>query len=139
MLVSVVFTAGAWIAMCAVPRVGNEFILHYTTVFGIDAVGPWADLFRLPAFGTVLLVANTIIARLLIGRTPSSGSTTERPSSLVNNVGVEVDAGLGYSSADLESSDLRLDGAVVFVLVATIIIELSVFIGSLLLWRANTA
>lgn len=53
--------------MLAIPnRAADEsIIVHYTTTFGIDALGSWTDLMRLPLTGTVLLVVNCGLAWFL--------------------------------------------------------------------------
>ncbi|MDO8599348.1 MAG: hypothetical protein Q7S02_04520 [bacterium] len=64
---SMTFLAGAWIAILAIPNstADESIIVHYTTTFGIDALGSWTDLMRLPLTGTVLLVVNCGLARFL--------------------------------------------------------------------------
>ncbi len=40
--------------------------LHYTIAFGIDRIGPWYSAFLLPASGAAIVVANIILASLLV-------------------------------------------------------------------------
>jgi len=48
-------------------RISADFIsLHYTIYFGLDRFGPKIDLFLFPTLGTVILVLNIIIARMVI-------------------------------------------------------------------------
>ncbi|MBI2482584.1 hypothetical protein HYV74_00205 [Candidatus Uhrbacteria bacterium] len=64
LLVAVVCTAGTWITVLAIPRIpGNDTVVtHYSTTFGIDALGAWRQLFRLPSIATILLGMNVGIA-----------------------------------------------------------------------------
>lgn len=39
--------------------------LHYNVVFGVDLIGPWYNIFVLPALGLILLFANTLFQRQL--------------------------------------------------------------------------
>lgn len=57
----------AWVVILGIPNLPgpDALIVHYTTTFGIDALGNWNDLLRLPLTGTVLCVVNLVIARVL--------------------------------------------------------------------------
>lgn len=67
-IVALVLLAAAWIAVLAIPNLPgtDAVVVHYTTTFGIDALGSWRDLLRLPLTGTMLLAVNFTIARVLI-------------------------------------------------------------------------
>lgn len=67
LLVSGVLLAGAWIATAAVPILPGEaaIVVHYTTTFGVDALGSYRDLLRFPVVGTTLVAFNVILATLL--------------------------------------------------------------------------
>jgi len=66
-IVATALNLGAWIVILGIPSLPgpDAIVIHYTTTFGIDALGDWKDLLRLPVTGTVLLGANIVIARLL--------------------------------------------------------------------------
>lgn len=66
-IVAVTLLTAAWVVILGIPNLPgpDALIVHYTTTFGIDALGNWRDLLRLPLTGTVLLIANLTIARLL--------------------------------------------------------------------------
>lgn len=100
----------AWVVILGIPNLPgpDALIVHYTTTFGIDALGNWRDLLRLPLTGTVLLAVNLAIARVL-------ATGPERP-----NV------------ASLSSASQIL-------IVANIPLQFAVLLGSVLLWRVNTA
>ncbi|MDO8463623.1 MAG: hypothetical protein Q7S96_05175 [bacterium] len=73
--------AGTWIAAFAVPNVPGaaSLVTHYTTTFGIDALGSWRALVRLPLTGTVFVLLNIVLAFLLTtprDAAPSSASLT---------------------------------------------------------------
>lgn len=76
-IVAAALTAGTWVAVVAVPvPVGDSAVVaHYTTTFGIDALGSWSSLLRLPVTGTIILLVNTAVARLLAA---SSGIAERR-------------------------------------------------------------
>ena len=44
---------------------GEQAILHYNVIFGIDNVGPASGLYIIPLLGLLLLVANMLIAVLI--------------------------------------------------------------------------
>lgn len=47
-------------------RISSDFVpLHYTIYFGLDRFGPKYDLFLFPSFGTVILVLNIFISRIV--------------------------------------------------------------------------
>lgn len=66
-IVAVALLLGAWVVILGIPNLPgpDAIIVHYTTTFGIDALGNWRDLLRLPLTGTVLLAVNLAIARVL--------------------------------------------------------------------------
>lgn len=68
-IIAFVFCVAAWIAVVAIPNIPgtDAVVIHYTTTFGIDALGSWRDLLRLPLTGTILLAVNLTIARVLVG------------------------------------------------------------------------
>lgn len=105
------FLAGAWIAILGIPNVadGDAVIVHYTTTFGIDALGSWGELARLPLTGTALLIVNIGLAWFLAR---GEGATDALPPG-----GVPTAASV--------------------LLVASILLEFIVLIGCLLLFRAN--
>ena len=106
-IIAFVLLAVAWIAVLAIPNLpgADAVVVHYTTTFGIDALGSWRDLLRLPLTGTMLLVVNVAIARVLIA--PSAPPDALPPATLV-------------------------------LVIASVIIEFTVLVGCLLLWRINT-
>ncbi|MFH1430759.1 MAG: hypothetical protein ABIG71_04570 [Candidatus Uhrbacteria bacterium] len=60
---------GAWVATFAVPNAeSGAIVVHYTTTFGIDALGSWRDLLRLPITGSILVVLDVVLAFLLTER-----------------------------------------------------------------------
>ena len=109
-VVATAFLAGAWVAVLAITDTPGEdaVIVHYTTTFGIDALGSWGEITRLPLTGTVLLAVNVILARFF-----AHPSTTPE-----------------------EASDLPRASAVL--IVASVILEFAVLVGALLLWRVNS-
>lgn len=68
-IVAFAFCSAAWIVVLAIPNIPgtDAVVVHYTTTFGIDALGSWRDLLRLPLTGTMLLAVNLTIARVLVG------------------------------------------------------------------------
>jgi len=105
-IVSLAFLATAWITIIAVPNLpgADAVVVHYTTTFGIDALGSWRDLLRLPLTGTILLAVNLTIARALVA--PSAPPDVVPPATIV-------------------------------LIVASVVIEFTVLVGCLLLWRVN--
>jgi hypothetical protein len=66
--VAAILLAGAWIFVLGIPSPltsNGTLIVHYSTSFGIDALGTWRDIMRLPVVGSVLFVLNMSIAFLL--------------------------------------------------------------------------
>ncbi|MBU2575549.1 hypothetical protein KKF64_00420 [Patescibacteria group bacterium] len=48
-------------------QVSADFVpLHYTIYFGLDRFGPKFDLFLFPTLGTVILILNLIISRIVL-------------------------------------------------------------------------
>lgn len=48
-------------------QVSSNFVsLHYTVYFGLDRFGPKFDLFLFPTLGTVILILNLIISRIVL-------------------------------------------------------------------------
>lgn len=75
-IASIAFIAAAWVAALAVPHLPGEapLIVHYTTTFGVDALGDWWDFVRLPLTGTVLVALNVTLARILTSRADGAPS-----------------------------------------------------------------
>lgn len=113
--------AGAWIAIAAIPHVAWEesIVVHYTTTFGIDALGRWTDLLRIPTTGTVLLAVNLGAARFLAR--PAIGD----PLSVSDR------------RTDREELGPALPTASRVLVAASVAIEIAVLIASVLLWRVN--
>lgn len=107
MIVAFALLSTAWITVFAIPNLPgtDAIVVHYTTTFGIDALGSWRDLLRLPLTGTILLIVNLTIARALAS--PSAPSDVLPPATTV-------------------------------LIVASAVIEFTVLVGCLLLWRVNT-
>ncbi|MDP3771107.1 MAG: hypothetical protein Q8R16_02305 [bacterium] len=105
-IVACALLAAAWIAVLAIPNLpgSDAVVVHYTTTFGIDALGSWRDLLRLPLTGTILFAVNFTIARVLI--TPNT------------------------------SQDM-VPTATTVLAIASVIIEFTVLVGCILLWRVN--
>ncbi|MDO8622334.1 MAG: hypothetical protein Q7R80_03835 [bacterium] len=105
-IVALVLLTAAWIAVLAIPNLPgtDAVVVHYTTTFGIDALGSWRDLLRLPLTGTILLAVNFTIARVLI--------------------------------APNTSPDM-VPTATTVLAIASVIIEFTVLVGCILLWRVN--
>lgn len=84
-IVAVTLLIGSWIVVFGIPSLpGNDaLIIHYTTTFGIDALGNWRDLLRLPLTGTVLLLVNLVIARLLATESGQPHHVSLPPSSQI--------------------------------------------------------
>lgn len=60
----------AWLVLWLVPRPvdGGQVFLHYTVIFGIDKIGQYRELFAIPVWGTVILIANLLIAWFVFPR-----------------------------------------------------------------------
>lgn len=84
-IAAIALCVGAWIVILSIPNLPgpDAIIVHYTTTFGIDALGNWRDLLRLPVTGTVLLGVNLAIARLLAVSHDASGGPARSPASLI--------------------------------------------------------
>lgn len=105
---------GAWIAVLAVPRIPDaQYVVHYTTTFGIDALGSWESLLRLPITGSAFVILNMSIAMLLSPR-PVQQELFRAP----------LAPHLSVASALL--------------CVASCVVAMTVLLGSVLLWRMNT-
>lgn len=63
---SIVLNAIAWAMTIFFPRDESAAILHYTSAVGIDFVGEGRHIIVLPAVGTVVLVLNLIVGRLIV-------------------------------------------------------------------------
>lgn len=62
---SFLVNAGSWFALWKITAPRQEFIpIHYSISIGIDRVGPWTELFLMPAVGTGVLILNTLFAWL---------------------------------------------------------------------------
>jgi len=46
----------------------QDLSLHYNTTFGVDLIGPWYQIFLLPAIGLGVLFANAIFGRQLYAK-----------------------------------------------------------------------
>lgn len=84
-IAAIALLIGSWIAIFGIPGLpGNDaLIVHYTTTFGIDALGNWRDLLSLPLTGTVLLAVNLVIARLLATESGQPPHASLSPSSQI--------------------------------------------------------
>lgn len=57
---------GIWAAVAlAIRPQDNPIFLHYNIYFGVDLIGPWYQMYALPAVGLVSLVINVLVARYL--------------------------------------------------------------------------
>jgi len=121
-IAAISFLAGAWIAVLAIPNVPESasLVVHYTTTFGIDALGSWRDLAMLPLSGTVLLLINVVLAWFLT-RAEVRGQRLE----------------VGAASAGPSVPD-ALPHAPAVLMAASAVIEFAVLINAVLLWRANS-
>lgn len=64
--VSVACNLLLWIIVLATfPKDSPTAILHYTAGIGVDFIGEGWQIITLPGIGTLLLVVNTILARLV--------------------------------------------------------------------------
>ncbi len=55
-----------WVIVLATfPKDSPTAILHYTAGIGVDAIGDGWKIVTIPAIGTLLLIVNTILARLV--------------------------------------------------------------------------
>ncbi|MBI4434663.1 hypothetical protein HY635_02500 [Candidatus Uhrbacteria bacterium] len=84
-IVATALNLGAWVVILGIPNLPgtDAIIIHYTTTFGIDALGNWRDLLRLPVTGTVLLGANIAIARLLATGSDAPRSAPPSPAARI--------------------------------------------------------
>jgi hypothetical protein len=64
--VSLLFNSIAWGMTLFFPRHESAAILHYTSAVGIDFVGEGRHIIVLPAVGTVVLLLNLIVGRLIV-------------------------------------------------------------------------
>ncbi|MBI4142344.1 hypothetical protein HY480_00540 [Candidatus Uhrbacteria bacterium] len=62
-----VMLAVAWAAILVLPKdlEPDALVTRYTFTFGIGALGGWPNLLELPVIGTILLLVNLTVARLL--------------------------------------------------------------------------
>ena len=113
-VVSTAAITGAWIAILAIPAIPGDIgiVTHYTTTFGIDALGRWTELIWLPIVGTISVVANVTIAWFALRPPPRLRARVTQWSSTIADV-------------------------VPMLLSATVLITFLVLIGSLLLLRVN--
>lgn len=69
LLSALLFNVVTWIVTARSYNPTEDFVpLHYTIYFGIDLFGPWQYLFTFAAWGTVILLVNTVIASLIVRR-----------------------------------------------------------------------
>jgi hypothetical protein len=47
---------------------GFDVPVHYSSLSGFDALGPWYQIYNIGVFGLVVTVANTLIAQMSFGR-----------------------------------------------------------------------
>jgi len=52
-----------WLILQIKPQVDPIF-LHYNILFGVDFIGPWWQIFFLPAIGLLILIINTVLSWL---------------------------------------------------------------------------
>lgn len=111
-IIAAALLAGAWIAILGIPNAPGSagVIIHYTTTFGIDALGSWADLLRLPLTGTALLAVNVALARFFVR--------------------------LEISDRRLRVGEIS-SSTVSILLVASVALEFMVFVGAVLLRKVN--
>lgn len=112
-IVASTLNLAAWIVVLGIPNIPgpDAVVLHYTTTFGIDALGSWPNLFRLPLTGLALLAANLALARLFAKLEVGGGR-------------LEVRGQLPHASTIL--------------LIASVVLEFAVLLGTVLLWQVNT-
>jgi hypothetical protein len=123
-IIAVALLAAAWVAILGIPVLpgGDALIVHYTTTFGIDALGSWRDLLRLPLTGTALFLVNLTIARML-----QPEAESRKPETMA-----------GALRQQAHRSTVALSPASSILVVANIPLQFIVLLGSVLLWRANT-
>lgn len=56
--------AWLWLYLGTTDR-GQEVVLHYTTLFGVDQIGQFNQLYYIPLLGSGLILFNTLIAWIL--------------------------------------------------------------------------
>ena len=49
-----------WYALFQIHPIAGETILHYTSIFGVDLIGPWWRVMLLPISGLCVLIINTV-------------------------------------------------------------------------------
>lgn len=67
-----------WIATVVLPTVrvlpiiyGKTAVpLHYNIHIGVDNVGPWWQIYMVPAIGLIIMIANLLLARFMWSRDP---------------------------------------------------------------------
>lgn len=65
-IASVILNLLLWIfVLITFPKDSPTAILHYTAGVGVDFIGEGWQIITLPSIGTLLLVVNTILARLV--------------------------------------------------------------------------
>lgn len=84
-IVAATLLTAAWVVIFGIPNLPgpDALIVHYTTTFGIDALGNWRDLLRLPLTGTVLCVVNLVIAHILSTGSGQPHAVSLSPASLI--------------------------------------------------------
>lgn len=123
LIASAAFLAVAWGVTLATPRIPGSaaVVVHYTTTFGIDALGAWSDLLRLPILGTVVFLLNAAIARGIAG-------IHAHP--------------VGPDGAPMEAAPpaapLMPTPSVTALTAATAFLEATIALAAILLWRVNT-
>ena len=70
LVLAVLINLGTWSILLTNITPGPDLIvLHYTMYFGVDLLGRWSESLFIPAFGSLLIIVNTLFARYFINRT----------------------------------------------------------------------
>ena len=66
---ALILNAGNWAAVAFFMRpVDFPIILHYNVYFGVDVIGPWWQVYFLPAVGLIILLINSVLGYLFYGQ-----------------------------------------------------------------------
>ena len=62
---SLVLNVGIWVwILSEIPKTGDQIVLHYNIIFGVDRVGTFQELLLIPSLGLGILVVNYILGWL---------------------------------------------------------------------------
>lgn len=119
---ALLFLGASWIAILAIPILpeSDAMIVHYSTTFGIDALGTWRELLQLPIIGAAVFGVNVGLARFLVDDRIARAR------------------GRGDGPEPEPRVAATLAPATALLMVATVFVEFATAVGSVLLWRVNT-